>query len=259
MITSVHNSKIKWVRSLQVDNRTRRQEQAFVVEGVRLAEEALATRQEARMILFTEDLGARGLAVLDGFKEQGARLEQVTSQVMRTISDTETPQGILVILELRELPIPDRLDFVFIPDMVRDPGNLGTMLRTAAAAGIQIVFIPPETTDPLSPKVVRSGMGAHFRIPIRLLSWDEIVSRIRSLNIYLATANQGLAYTQADLHSPLALIVGGEAMGASSLARDLASACLQIPMPGGGESLNAAVAAGIMLFEAARQRSRIIL
>jgi TrmH family RNA methyltransferase len=259
MITSVHNPKIKWVRSLQAENRTRREEQAFVVEGVRLAEEALASKQEARLILYTEDLGERGVAVLDGFMEQGVSAEQVTNRVMQAASDTETPQGILAILELRELSIPDRLDFVLIPDMVRDPGNLGTMLRTAAAAGIQVVFIPPETADPLSPKVVRSGMGAHFRLPIRLASWEEIEQKTRSLNIYLAAANQGLLYTQADLRNPLALIVGGEASGASAKARNLAIARLHIPMPGGCDSLNAAVAAGILLFEAARQRSGIIL
>jgi TrmH family RNA methyltransferase len=147
------------------------------------------------------------------------------------------------------------LDFVFIPDAVRDPGNLGTMLRTAAAAGVQAVFVPPETVDPLSPKVVRGGMGAHFRLPIHLVRWERIVSHLKTMKVYLAAAGEGMTYTKADFSSPLALIVGGEAEGASIHAQSLATAHVQIPMPGEVESLNAAVAAGVLLFEAARQRS----
>jgi TrmH family RNA methyltransferase len=255
MITSVQNPQIKWVRSLQTDNRARRQEQAFVVEGARLAEEALAANLLAKLILYTEDLGERGSAVVDGFRNQGAPAERVTSQVMRAASDTETPQGILVVLIQRKLPLPARLDFVFVPDTVRDPGNLGTMLRTAAAADVQAVFVPPGTVDPLTPKVVRGGMGAHFRLPIHLASWEEIAIHLKQMNIYLATAGKGMTYTKADFSVPLALIVGGEADGASLQAQNLSTAHVHIPMPGEVESLNAAVAAGILLFEVARQRS----
>jgi TrmH family RNA methyltransferase len=254
MITSIQNPTVKWVRSLQADNRARRQEQAFVLEGVRLAEEALAANWEARLVMFTEDLSERGLAVLDGFRNQGSRLESATSQVIRSASDTETPQGILVVLEWRELPLPTGLDFVFIPDTVRDPGNLGTMLRTAVAAGVQATFVPPGTVDPLTPKVVRGGMGAHFRLPIHPASWEEIAVHVKGMNIYLASASEGVAYTKANFLAPLALIVGGEAEGASLEARDLATVQVHIPMPGEVESLNAAVAGGILLFEAVRQR-----
>jgi TrmH family RNA methyltransferase len=147
------------------------------------------------------------------------------------------------------------LSFVFVPDQLRDPGNLGTMLRTAAAAGVQAVFCPPETADAFSPKVLRAGMGAQFRLPVHTLDWDAITSHLALLKVILADMEQGLPYTQADLRPPLALIVGGEAEGASAQAHRLASGFVHIPMPGGVESLNAAVAAGILLFEVVRQRS----
>ncbi len=186
---------------------------------------------------------------------RGAAVELVSEAVLRSASDTETPQGLLVALDWRAAPLPALLDFVFIPDKLRDPGNLGTILRTAVAAGVQAVFLPPETADAFAPKVLRAGMGAHFRLPIRSLGWDDIAGLTSGLNIYLASAGEGPAYTQADFKSPLALIVGGEAEGASPQASRLATGCVHIPMPGGGESLNAAIAAGVLLFEVLRQRS----
>jgi TrmH family RNA methyltransferase len=257
MITSSKNPKIQYVRSLLGASRKRREEQAFIVEGVRLAEEALAAGWEAQLVLYIEDLGPRGQALIDGFVRQGAQVEQVTPQVMRSASDTQTPQGILAVLTMRTLPLPERLDFAFIPDGVRDPGNLGTMLRTAAAAGVGGVFLPPGTVDAFAPKVVRAGMGAHFRLPILSAGWDEIEARLSGagLKIYLAAAGEGEAYTQADFRAPVALIIGSEAEGAGEAARRLAQRRVHIPMPGRMDSLNAAMAAGILLFEVVRKRS----
>lgn len=254
MITSTANPKVKWVRALQADSRQRRQEGVFVIEGVRLAEEALAAGWEAQLVLFTADLSERGRLALDGFARRAAPLEQVSPQVLRAASDTQSPQGLLVVFAQRDLPLPEPLDLVFIPDQVRDPGNLGTMLRTAAAAGVQAVLCPPDTVDAFAPKVLRAGMGAHFRLPLYSLDWDDISSHLASLKVYLAEMNEGLPYTRADFRSPLALIIGGEAQGASTSARRLAHTTVHIPMPGGSESLNAAVAAGILLFEIVRQR-----
>jgi len=255
MITSTQNSKIKRVRSLQTDQKSRRQEKVFVVEGVRLAEEALSAGCEVELVLYTDKLSERGIVVLSRYDEKGVSMEKVADHVMRSVSDIQNPQGILGVVTQRELPLPDQVTFIFIPDLVRDPGNLGSMLRTSAAAGVQVVLIPPETVDPFLPKVIRGGMGAHFRLPIRILTWEEIESRVKSLQVYLAAAEHGVPYTDANLCKPLALIVGGEAEGASLKAKKLAHTCLHIPMPGGGESLNVGIAAGVLLFEVARQRS----
>lgn len=254
MITSTQNPKIKWLRQLQRDGRARREEKIVIVEGVRLAEEALQAGWKARFVLYTEGLNERGRAVAEGFAAQGAQLELAAESVMQTASDTQTPQGLLAALEWQSFPILPKLDFIFVPDRVRDPGNLGTMLRSAAASGVQAVFLPPETTDAFSPKAIRAGMGAQFRLPIRTMGWDEIAGCLRGVKVYLAAAGVGISYTRADFRSPLAIIIGSEAEGASEQARQLTAEYVQIPMPGGGESLNAAVAAGILLFEVVHQR-----
>jgi TrmH family RNA methyltransferase len=257
MITSTKNPKIQWVRGLQSRVQIRREEGAFVVEGVRLVEEALAAGWEARLLYYTEDLGERGRKVVSGYASKGIQTEAVAPHVMRAASDVETPPGILAVLSVREIPLPETIDFVFIPGEVRDPGNLGAMLRTAAAAGVQAVFLPTGTVDAFSPKVLRSAMGAHFRLPLRSLPWEEIEAGLHgaSLRIYLADAWQGVVYSEAGFHQPLALIVGGEAGGAGPFAENLAHERVRIPMPGGTESLNAAAAAAILLFEVVRQRS----
>jgi TrmH family RNA methyltransferase len=120
---------------------------------------------------------------------------------------------------------------------------------------VQAVFLPPETTDAFAPKVVRAGMGAHFRVPIYSLGWDEIRERVRGMNVFLADAAGTQSCWQADFKSPLALIVGGEAEGASDEARKLANVVVNIPMPGKAESLNAAVAGSVLMFEVVRQRN----
>ncbi len=258
MISSVHNPKIKWVRSLLGDPAARREAGAFVVEGVRLVEEALASGWQARLVLYGEDLGARGRLAVDNFTAQGTPVELVAEHVLRATSDTQTPQGVLAVVEMRALPLPPTPDFVFIPDGVRDPGNLGSMLRTAAAAGVQAVLLPKGAVDAYAPKVVRAAMGAHFHLPLASLAWEEIASLLvkNDLHIYLADAAAGDPYFRCDLRHPLALIVGGEAEGAGEAARRLASVTLHIPMASGVESLNAAAAAAILLFEVARQRAQ---
>jgi len=258
MITSTHNPKIQWLRKLQSQSRFRRQEGAFVVEGVRLAEEALGAGWLARLVLHTEQLSPRGQAVVAAFVQRGVPVETAAEAVFKSASDTQTPQGLIVALALQPLPLPSPLDFVLIPDGVRDPGNLGTLLRTAAAASVDAVLLPPGTADAYAPKVVRSAMGAHFRLAVQVLDWSAIHQVIHAsehpLQGYLADAAQGLPYTQADLSQPLALIVGGEAAGAGEGVR-LADQRLHIPMPGGMESLNAAAAAAILMFEVVRQRA----
>jgi TrmH family RNA methyltransferase len=130
------------------------------------------------------------------------------------------------------------------------------MLRTAAAAGVQAALIPPETGDPFAPKTLRAGMGAHFRLPILNLDYPTIAASLEGFQVCLAAAWQGIGYTQVDFRQPSALVIGGEADGASPQISQLATCRVRIPMPGGGESLNAATAAGILLFEAARQRNQ---
>jgi TrmH family RNA methyltransferase len=256
MISSVQNSKVKWVRSLRRRSKDRRDEQAFVVEGVRLLEEVLESGWETLLVLYSDSLSERGVSLVEAFHSQEVPVELVSPNVMQAVSDTKSPQGILAVLKSHMLPLPDSLDFVLILDQLRDPGNLGTILRSADSAGTQAVYLSPGTVDPLSPKVLRGAMGAHFRMPILLSTWEKIKTRIKDsgLHVYLASANQGAAYFEVDFSRPIALIIGGEAHGAGETACKEADARVHIPMPGGGESLNASVAAGILLFEIAHQR-----
>jgi len=252
MITSTHNSKVQLVRALLGRARERHEQNAFVIEGVRLVEEALAAGWTFRLVLHTPDLTGRAGELVRSLAAAGVDLEPVAENLMGSISETETPQGVLAVLEYKPLPVPRKLIFVLIPDAIRDPGNLGSLLRTAAAAGVQAVFLPPGTTDAIAPKVVRAGMGAHFRLPIHTLGWDEIRARVEGLRVYLAEMEGTVPYWQADFRVPLALVVGGEAEGASAQARGLANQQVVIPMPGKAESLNAAVAGAILLFEVTR-------
>jgi TrmH family RNA methyltransferase len=160
------------------------------------------------------------------------------------------------VLEKREIPLPEKLGFVLILDGLRDPGNLGAILRTADSAAVELVFLTPNSVDPFSPKVVRAGMGAHFHLPVQEASWEDIDGCIQTngLRVYLASPDDGTQYYRTDFHQPFALIIGGEAQGASNLAFQTSDQRVHIPMPGGSESLNAGAAAAILLFEAVRQR-----
>jgi TrmH family RNA methyltransferase len=257
MITSNHNPKIKLVRALLSRARDRREAGAFVVEGVRLVEEAVNSNWPMRFVLFDESLSERGKSKVESLTSQGVDVEEVSTSVMKALSETETPQGILAVLELTNLPIPNLLNFILIPDQIRDPGNLGTLLRSAAATGTQAVLTPPETTDAFAPKVLRSGMGAHFKLPIHSMSWDEIEQVVKSAGLQVFIADMdGQSCWDIDLTKPVALVVGNEAEGASESAGGLASGKISIPMSGMMESLNAGVAGSVLMFEVVRQRNR---
>lgn len=254
MITSSQNTKIKLVRALLGRVKERREANAFVVEGVRLVEEAANSNWRFQFVLYDETVNERGRLQVESLKKQGADVELVSDRLMKSLSDTETPQGILAVLEFNQLPIPDSLKFILIPDQIRDPGNLGTLLRSAAATDVQAVLIPPETTDAFAPKVLRAGMGAHFRLPIHSMTWIDIQEKLKGLQIYLADMD-GPSCWETDLRKSLALIIGGEAEGASEEARKLATQKISIPMAGNVESLNAGVAGSMLMFEVVRQRS----
>lgn len=256
MISSIQNSKIKRIRLLQTQSRSRKKELAFIVEGVRLLEEAQNTYQVPELVIYTPDLDPRGQKLVEAFLEQNVPCEEVSEQVIKAASDTETPQGILAILPLKPLLLPEETDFLIIADEIRDPGNLGTLLRTAQAAGVDGFLLSPGTVDPFSPKVIRAGMGAHFRLPILSCSWEKIREITNGLTIFGADMKEGSRIWDADLNLPLALILGGEAHGPGKHSRDLADAWMHIPMTDGSESLNAAAAGAVLMFEVLRQRTQ---
>lgn len=256
MITSSQNPKLKLVRALQGRPKERREEGAFLVEGVRLVEEALAADWPIRFVLYSDGLSERGEALIEKMKNAGQEVDDVAGDLLQAASETENSQGILAVLELEVLPLPEQPNFILIPDQIRDPGNLGTLIRTAAAAGVQAVLLPPKTTDAFAPKVVRAGMGSHFWLPIHMMEWAEIEEVCNKTGLQNLLADMyGQSCWKTDLSVPLALIVGGEAEGASTQARELATSIVSIPMPGDAESLNASVAGAVLMFEVVRQRN----
>lgn len=258
-ITSSKNQHIQHVRELLAKRSARDNSGRFVLEGVRLCEEALHSGLQPQLVLYSEKCSPRGIDLVKETQINGSQVFSVNTDILDALSETETTQGILMVMQVQPLAIPADLNFIVIVDQLRDPGNLGTILRSAVAANAQAVFITPGSVDAWSPKVLRSAMGAHFHIPVITKSWDEILKlckqRVVSLTLCLAESGGGNPIWNADLRQPLALVIGGEADGASAAARADVELLLNIPMPGGFESLNAAVAASIILFEVVRQRS----
>jgi len=254
MITSLQNDRVKLVRALQSSGRSRRKENRVVLEGVRLVGDAFAAGTIPDFLFYTQDITAESQRLLAMLQERHIPYLEVSAEVMTHMADTQTPQGILAVVALPELEIPKSINIALILDGVADPGNLGTILRTAAAASVDGVFLAPGCVDPFNPKVLRSGMGAHFRLPIVRLNWNDISQRLGKLPIYLADADGDKRYHEVDWTQPSALIIGGEARGAEMEARQRANAIISIPMGNAAESLNAAVATGVILFEMRRQR-----
>lgn len=265
-VTSLDNPTVKLARSLS-KRRDRQRERAFVLEGIRALSEAVGAGAIPRAIFIARELLGNGeaqdrlLVALTEMREAGPgrhmRVLEVTPQVMNSISETETPQGIAAIVPFPEQTTPpEGTPLIVIADGVRDPGNLGTMLRTALGAGATAVYTTPETVDLYNPKVVRAAMGAHFRLALRSnVGWDTLDEALLGCDaIWGADAAGEQGYTTVDWSAPNALIIGNEDRGISPDARDRCTDLLSIPLAGGLESLNAAVASAVILFEAARQR-----
>ena len=255
ILTSSNNSKIKLVRALQERRNTRASEAKFVAEGVRLLEEALSVNWPMDFVLYDQSLSERGFALLSGLaKNPETSISQITPELMSNISDTETPQGILAVLHRQALHLPQNPTFIILIDQLRDPGNMGTLLRTAEAAGSDGVILTPGTVDAFSPKVIRAGMGAHFHLPIKQQSWEEVNKYLRNLPVFLADVQGGTPVWQANFRQPCALLIGGEAFGASVEGQAIATHQVTIPIVGRVESFNAAIAAAILMGEVLRQR-----
>ena len=261
MITSPSNAKVKFVRRLQTDRRFRNREKQYAVEGTRWLTELVAMGRLPELLFYTE----RWLetAVHAQILQQLTTLGQFTAlpvseDVMQTMSDTSTPPGILAVLPMQPQPLPLNPTLLLVLDAINTPGNLGTMLRTAGAAGVDGVLLGPDCVDLYNPKVVRGSMGAHLRLPVHSQTWAQIAETVRGLHVWVATTEANTAYTAVNWTQPSAIIIGSEATGAGQEARQVAHQPVTIPMHTQTESLNAAVAAGILLFEAARQRRTLL-
>ncbi|MEP6984334.1 MAG: RNA methyltransferase [Chloroflexota bacterium] len=250
MITSIQNEKVKLAKTLQGAAKVRRKEGLIVLEGARLVRDAMLAGNKASFLLTTTafyDEAVFGLA-----RAHGVELLEVDEAVMQHVSDTQQPQGILGVFPMPKAALPDPLHHVLILDSIRDPGNLGTILRTAAAAGVDVVLLSPTCADPYNPKALRGGMGAHFRVALANMEWAQIEAACSGKAVYMADGAGDTLYDETDWSTDWALIIGSEAHGAGDDARKLASNLIRIPMAADTESLNAAVATGVILFYATK-------
>ena len=259
MITSTSNAQVKQVVALQTKAKVRREQRQFVVEGLRLTGEVPADRLE-RLYVTEEFLREHPEAVRQS--EQIIPHEIVSEQVLRAMSDTQNPQGILGVVRQQEYSIEEmcrgkKAPRLLILENIQDPGNLGTMMRTAEAAGVDGVVMSRDTVDIYNPKVVRSTMGAIFRLPFAYVdSLDEVMSQCKDLGIATYAAHLGGRnnYDQEDYTTGCAFLIGNEGNGLTDHLAEQADILVKIPMAGKAESLNAAVAAAVLVYEAARQR-----
>lgn len=251
-IVSLQNDKVKLAYGLQTRTRTRSKERKIVLEGTRLVRDAIE-RDNKPLFVFYQAENA-DFDLIAELQNRDIQLIPVNAEVMKHVSDTQNPQGIVAVFPMPMPTLPKKPRRVLILDNVRDPGNMGAMLRTAAAAGVDVVILSPGCADAYNPKALRSGMGAHFRIPTAEAPWHEISQYCEGLNIYLTAGDGDTPYDDVDWQAGWAVIIGSEAHGVGNQAEALAQHRITIPMAAKTESLNAVVAAGVVLFEAARQR-----
>lgn len=263
-IESASNAKIKWAASLhQRKERKRRGE--FVAEGVRLVETATASDWPLRFCIATESAFAdeRVQGIVAVLESKGCPIYAVSPNVYKKASATESPQGILLVMEsvqsnLAELSAKNNPLFVVL-DRIQDPGNVGTIIRTADAAGCSGVIAIEGTADLFSDKVVRSSMGSLFHLPLVMeVGAEEVIAFAREHNISCLAAALDPSATphfSADYRKASAVVFGNEGEGVSSLFLESAEH-IYIPMLGRAESLNVATSAAIVLYEALRQRYR---
>lgn len=268
MITSATNGRIKWVVSLMEKARMRRKEQKYVVEGVRMLLEAPVNAIAEVYIseTFMKRAGVKESqeeACMQHVKTSGAEVIDVSDDVFRKLSDTVNPQGILAVMHMAET-LPEQMlegnikPLFMILENLQDPGNLGTVLRTAEGAGCSGIILSRDCVDLYNPKVIRSTMGAIFRVPFfytdNLPETMEDLSK-RDVKIYAAALDErAAAYDTYSYKEATAFLVGNEGNGLTQEAIAAAGQTCYIPMEGKVESLNASVAAAILMYEAYRQR-----
>ena len=266
-ISSVANKLIKEIASLK-QRKYRDRQGLFLAEGVRLVEECANAGWPVKMCIYTEDVARRerAQAVIERLSAADCRMVVVSEDIYNKISDTEQPQGIMVILKKRQFSIEqmllstDKLPLLVVLDGIQDPGNVGTIIRTADAAGSAGVIALKGSADIYAGKTVRATMGSLFHLPVMEgLSAVGLLQNLKQANIkLLATClQQSDVYYQANFNCPVAIILGNEGQGISPELINAADACLNIPLIGHAESLNVSVAAGVILYEAVRQRATL--
>ena len=262
-IVSPANPRIKAVVRLR-DRAERDATGRFVVEGYRELTRATHAGIRIETLLVCPDLylGGNEPGLADRIRAAGAELLEVSETAFRRASYRDRPEGLLAVAErfatdLDRIPLTGT-PLLLVAEGIEKPGNLGTMLRTADAAGATGVIVADPTTDPFNPNVVRASLGTLFTVPLAVATSAAVIAHLRASGVRLlaATPAGAIAHFAADMTGPVALVIGSEQYGLTPVWLDAADQAVVIPMPGSVDSLNAAMAAGILMFEAVRQRAR---
>ncbi|MDQ7820111.1 MAG: RNA methyltransferase [Armatimonadota bacterium] len=257
VLTSTRHPLVRRIRAL-AEREAREAEGRLLVEGIRLLEEVLDAGIPIEVLVYDPDAATgRAAAVLARARQQGARLVPAAPHVVAACSQVETPQGLVAVVhrptvdEQALLASPDLL--LTVADGVQDPGNLGAIIRAADAAGATGVLVTGGV-DPHHPKVVRASMGSLFHLPVKAVPPAQARDLLagRGVRVLVADPRGEVEYTEADYSRPVALVVGSEARGPDPAWRDAAETTVRIPLYGRAESLNVALAAGLLLYEARR-------
>lgn len=270
MISSTSNSKVKRLAALSQKAKQRKAEGVFIVEGVKMFREAPAEWvkevyvSESFFMKCEQEQNTLLKEALDKFT-----CEVLTDEVFKKVSDTQTPQGVLCVLSMPHYELESSISrwcagaksaplFVLLEDL-QDPGNLGTILRAGEGAGIDGLIMTRQTADIFNPKVIRATMGSIYRVPFFIV--EDLGAAIELLKekgvaVYAAHLDDSVDYAAPDYTKPTAFLIGNEGNGLKRATADRATQYIKIPMAGQVESLNAAVAATILMYEAARQKRK---
>ena len=262
MITSTSNARVKRLVNLKKKKKARDEERVFLVEVIRMFREVPTDQLEEVYVSesFYKKEKDTVEAVLQG---TGIRPEELSDTVYAYASDTKTPQGVLCVVRQMEYPlekvITGQCPMIMVLEHLQDPGNLGTILRTAEGAGVTGIVMDRECVDIYNPKTIRSTMGSIYRMPFCYV--EDLKAAIGSLKeagigVYAAHLDGRHDYDEEDYGRPCAFLIGNEGNGLSQETAELADIYIKIPMEGQVESLNAAIAASVLMFEAGRQRRR---
>jgi len=262
LVSSNSNKWVKYVKKLS-RRRFRDREGKFVLEGVRAVEEGLKAGGAVEVVMFSASAGltARCSQLLENVAKAGIKTLEVNENVMSELSNTETPQGVLAVVSRQEVTLHDMLrlspSLLVVVDSVQDPGNLGTIIRTSAGAGVCGIILMPGTVDLYNPKTLRSLMGNIFQIPIiNAAERSEVLAQLEKVGLKFVIGEPRAPKTVFDVNLtvPVAVVIGSEAHGVQPDIMARSGYRVNIPMSQGVESLNVAVAAGILLYEVIRQR-----
>lgn len=267
MITSTSNQQMKNVSALLKKSKERKNSKTFVVEGPRMVVEAAIEALKAIYVAESFENSKENTSLLRELKDKcskaNAIYEVVADNVFKSVSDTQTPQGIMAVVAMPEYDLEQLLNgnktHLLILESIQDPGNLGTMVRTGEGAGVTGIIMNKTTVDLFNPKTIRSTMGSIYRVPFYVT--EDLAGTMKELqekgiSLYAAHLKGEHAYDEEDYTKACGFLIGNEGNGLSDEIANLADDFIKIPMEGQVESLNAAISATLLMYEANRQRRR---